>query len=189
MEQLEKDHAAALEEKETQLSVINTQFYDLEGKYKLIKKKLKREKDEKTTLMNQIMEFEKAKAEAFVTEVSETKDQLIERLKAQVEELQAKVRLHSDNEMLARQNHQQAEEHYKQMLDEKHMETQQLRDNLKRSIMDKQDFEIICQNQNNSIQKMKNNEIEMEKEIERSSNVIRNQNNELAELDQLLKNQ
>ena len=49
-----------------------------------MKKKLKREKEDRSNLMSQVAESERAKEEAFVTEVNETKDQLIERLKAQV---------------------------------------------------------------------------------------------------------
>ena len=70
--------------------------------------------------------------------------------------------------MLATQNLQSTQEQYKLLLNEKHMEIEQLRENLNRAIMDKQDFEIICQNQSNEINKLKNTEADMGTELDRN---------------------
>lgn len=74
------------------LEKIKSEFGELENKYKIMKKKLKREKDEKETIQNQMRSDGENKHEVFNMTQSDTKDDLISKLEQQIEDQEYEIR-------------------------------------------------------------------------------------------------
>lgn len=175
--------------KDEQIEQLQSQLQDLEGKYKLLKKKLKREKDENAALLSKLDSRQTSKEQSFVTEVADSKDKRIEVLEDKLDELERNLQLSRDDARFANQNFQLAEDQARQEVKQQMNEIRRLKEDLKKARQDKADFELICQNLNDKIRQYVNREELLEKQVKKKEDMLVKHRNEIEEQDMVIHTQ